>query len=364
MISIQASVSKGWLHKSGGFSFNERYYLNPLYRFETDKKIALFVESKFPSLPIYNMEDNLMQAEYISDKQILVGGLQPNLILGAILGSDLIFFEDRDSDIKGKPFENLDNADELPKISSLIASPVIQKLTKQILELKESRPDLQIIPPFFWDASGRATIHGIVTTSLKLLGENIFILMACDPVLVHAIHKWITDAYIALINYFSSLTGLKVSSIHVGECSCTMLSPQYFDEFLAPYINRLGDEYKKIRLHSCGKSDALINSFSKIPALHYLDLGSGTSLKLIREQFGNKIKVSTFPSPELLVKGSPTENIISWVDELVKDNNDGELRISYHIEPDYEIDNCIVIHKYLEEKYNIKQTRLKNQRRD
>ena len=30
MISIQTSVSKGWLHNEGGFRFDERYYFYPL----------------------------------------------------------------------------------------------------------------------------------------------------------------------------------------------------------------------------------------------------------------------------------------------------------------------------------------------
>ena len=30
MISIQTSVSKGWLHNEGGFRFDERYYFDPL----------------------------------------------------------------------------------------------------------------------------------------------------------------------------------------------------------------------------------------------------------------------------------------------------------------------------------------------
>jgi hypothetical protein len=358
MISIQASVSKGWLNKSGGFTFGETYYFDPLFRFEEDKKISAFVRENFPNYPVYNMEDNLMQAEYISDKQILVCGLQPNLILGSILGSKPIFFEDKDTDIHSKPLENLNSVIELQELPSLLSTPLIMKLTGQISELKKKHPDYKIIPPFFWDASGRATIHGIITTSLKLMGEDVFVLMASDPALVHAVHKWITDAYIHLINYFSSFVGLTVSSIHIGECSCTMLSSRHFEEFVVPYINMLGNEYKKIRFHSCGKSDALIDSFTKIPALSALDVGSGTSLKSIRKQFGNKVSISTFPSPELLVKGAPKEKIIFWLDELIKDNNDGDLRISYHVEPDYEIDNCIAINQHLEKKYNIKQTRL------
>jgi len=358
MVSIQASVSKGWLNKYGAFEFNESYYLDPLFRLNQDKLICAFVKEKFPDYPVYNMEDNLMQAEYMNNYQIIVGGLQPNLILGNILGSGFTFPPDKDSDIKDKPLENVSSANELPELSSLLDSPIIKKITEQISDIKKGHPELSVIPPFFWDSSGRATIHGIITTSLKLIGENIFILMMSDPGFVHAVHKWITEAYIILIDYFAKLAPLKTESIHIGECSCAMLSPKHFEEFVVPYLNILGKEYKNIRLHSCGNSDTLINSFGLITGLSSIDVGGGTSIKLIREKFGNKIDISAFSSPDLLVKGAEKEKIHSWIDELLKDNKDGNLRISYHIEPGYDLENCLEINRYLEEKYIIKQKRL------
>jgi len=355
MISIQASVSKGWLHKFGGFNFDESYYMDPMYRFKIDQKINSFLKERFPEYPIYNMEDNLVQAEFVKENQILVGGLQPNLLLGVILGSHFVFYNDKDSDISSKPLENVKNISELPPVISLISSPIIKKFTEQIIELKSKYPQYEIIPPFFWDSSGRATIHGIITTSHKLIGEEIFMLMVLDPDYVHFIHKWITDAYIVLINHFAKISGLNVTSIHIGECSSTMLSPEYWDTFVLPYINILGEEYRKIRLHSCGKSDFLINSFMKVTRLYSIDVGSGTSIKTIRSNFSNGI--STFPSPELLVKNDK-KRVLSWVDEIITENNIGDLRISYHVEPDYILDNCLAINDYLKEEYNINQKRL------
>ena len=43
MIAIQTSVSKGWLHAEGGFSFDEPYYLDPLYRWAQDRAIDRFL---------------------------------------------------------------------------------------------------------------------------------------------------------------------------------------------------------------------------------------------------------------------------------------------------------------------------------
>ena len=86
MISIQTSVSKGWLHNEGGFSFDEPYYLDPLYRWEQDRAIDRFLADRFPQHPFHNMESNLVQGAYFSPNQVLVGGIQPNLYRRRLFG--------------------------------------------------------------------------------------------------------------------------------------------------------------------------------------------------------------------------------------------------------------------------------------
>ena len=41
MVKIQASVSKGWLNKHGGFVFPDQYYFDPMFRIKTGKNVDL-----------------------------------------------------------------------------------------------------------------------------------------------------------------------------------------------------------------------------------------------------------------------------------------------------------------------------------
>ena len=234
MISIQTSVSKGWLHGEGGFRFDEPYYFDPLYRWEQDRAIDRFLADRFPQHPFHNMESNLVQGEYFSPDQVLVGGIQPNLIVGACLGAEFVFPPDKDSDIAGRPLEGVRDAADLPAPASLLDHPLIHRLDAQIEALQRARPDLRVIPPFFWDTSGRATIHGFITTSLKLYGEEVFLRVYDDPEFVAALHDWITGVYIAFIQHFSRLANLPVTSVHIGECSGTMLRPAHYGRFVSP----------------------------------------------------------------------------------------------------------------------------------
>ena len=348
MIGIEASVSKGWLHQSGGFLFDDKYYFDPEYRLEQDSLIEKFVREKFPNYPIYNMEANLMQAKHMRKNHVLVGAIQPNMILATLLGAEFSIFEDKDSDVLGKPLESLMKKEDLPGISEILNHPLVHDLERQIKDISEMRPDLRVIPPFFWDESGRATIHGIITSSLKLTGDSIMITMLTDPDLAHAIHRWIAEAYIALIQHFSKLGNLPVTSVHVGECSGPMISAELFDEFIVPYVDLLGREFGSIRLHTCGFSDHIIASISRIENLKIIDIGSNTSLRLIRSLKGRDFTIHVAPPMECMMKGVPQSKILEWLNKTLEDNDNGPMQIAYHLEPDYEIENCLVIHDELE----------------
>jgi len=347
MIKVQASVSKGWLHREGGFDFSNQYYLDPYYRMKQDLECHAFIKQRFPDFPLYNMEDNLVQAEYVTPNMLLVGAIQPNMIIAAALGSEFVFQADKDSDVKGFPLKDIRDASELPSVETTLQLPFIERLKEQVVSAREQYPELRVIPPFFWDTSGRATIHGIVTTSMKFIGHEIFLKMLTEPELVKDIHSWITDVYIAVIRYFSELADLPVTSVHVGECSGTMLSDEQYREFVTPYISRLGREFGHIRLHSCGNADHILEPIAEVENLEIIDTGSNTSLKAIRSRMGKDFEINVFPPVDALVETAPREAIETWLNRTIDDNDGGNLKIEYHLEADYNQGNCLYIHEEL-----------------
>jgi len=358
MITIEASVSKGWLHTNGGFIFDNQYYMDPVHRWEQDAVINKFVREKFPRHAIYNMEANLLQAKHVRDNHVLVGAIQPNMILATILGAQFSFFEDKDADVAGKPLEFITKKEDLPAVSGILEHPLVKDLDAQIKHIKSTRSDLKVIPPFFWDESGRATIHGIITTSLKLTGDNIMTMMMFDPDMAHAIHQWIVDAYVILVSHFAAAAELPVTSIHVGECAGTMISSELYEDFVVPYISRLGDRFGAVRLHSCGFSDHLTEAMTHIRNLSIIDTGSGTSVGKIRELMGQDFVIHIAPPMELMMGGVPEEGILEWLGMTLSENRGGPLQIAYHIEPDYEIGNCLAMHDELERRELIVNRRL------
>ena len=309
-----------------------------------------FVSREFPDYPLYNMEANLMQAGHTNENQVLVGGIQPNLILAVALGSEFVVYPDKDSDISGNPLKNIVSGKDLPGMEQILDHPFIQELNAQILQLKSTHPELEIIPPFFWDSSGRATIHGIITTSIKLIGDNAMIMMIMDPDLMHLIHQWITDVYILLINHFTKLADMPVTSVHVGECSGTMISNEQYAEFITPYVSQLGKAFGNIRLHSCGSTDHILDAISQIENLAVIDTGSNTSVAKIREMKGPGFEINLEPPVQLMLKDSPKSEILGWLDQVLDENKGGPIKFAFHLESGYAIENCLAIYDELKER--------------
>lgn len=358
MIKLQASVSKPWLHRHGGFDFDERYYLDPCFRMKQDEQCHNFIKEKFPDYPIYNMEDNLVQAEYVVPHMMLTGAIQPNMIIAAALGARFVFSPDRDSDVSDSPVRDIKDITELPSPEEVIKLPLIQSLEEQYLKASKEYPECRVMPPFFWDTSGRATIHGIVTTSLKFLGQDIFTKMMIEPEFVKGLHSWITRVYLVMIRYFSGLGNIPVTSVHVGECSGTMLDEQFYSEFVTPYISILGREMGDIRLHSCGNADHIMSSICQIDNLRIIDTGSNTSLLKIRQEMGGDFEINVSAPVEVLMGGTGEENIQQWLTRTLKENNGGNLKIGYHLEPEYDLSNCRYIHEELDRLGLVKKGRL------
>ena len=336
MITISGTLSKGWMAKALGVKFDRDYYFDPDRRYAIDRKCNEYAAAQFPEMRLFYSESNLGQIDYWDKSQIQIGGIQPNMILGMLLGADFVSHDSYDADITpgcllGK------RADELPSPKSLLDHELVKLFDEQIRRVQnDSQNQLRPIPPFFWDASGRAAIHGAMTTAQKFLGETFFMDMMTESQQCLEIMGWIADAFIVLCRHFSQIADLPITFVHVGECSACMVSPELIEKFVVPVTSRIGEKLGPVRLHSCGPSTNHLQAFSKITNLHSLDLGGETSIRKARRIFGNDMLISIAPLPQDMSAES-TEPILSWAKRIVEENDGGNLGFVYHVEENYNI---------------------------
>jgi hypothetical protein len=337
MITISGTLSKGWMAKALGVKFDRDYYFDPDRRYAIDCECNEYAAAQFPEMRLFYSESNLGQIDYWNKSQIQIGGIQPNMMLGMLLGADFVPHDCYDADITpgcllGK------SVDDLPGPESLLDHELVKLFDEQIRRVQnDSQNQFCPIPPFFWDVSGRAAIHGAMTTAQKFLGETFFMDMMTEPRQCLEIMCWIADAFIILCRHFSDIANLSVTSVHVGECSSCMVSPELIERFVVPVTSKIGEKLGLIRLHSCGPSTNHLRAFSKITNLHSLDLGGETSIRKARQIFGKDMLISVAPLPQDMSAES-TEPILSWANRIVEENDGGNLTFVYHVEENYNID--------------------------
>ena len=249
-----------------------------------------------------------------------------------LLGAEFIPAPRGDADISPACWANR-AIEDLPPTDALPDHPLIRQFDDQVRAVgREGR--LTPIPPFFWDASGRAAVHGALTTAHKFLGDQFFMDLLAAPDRVRRVMDWITAANIALVRHYADLCGIAIQGVHVGECSSCMIGREPWEAFVVPTLDRIGAELGPVRLHSCGRSDHILEAARKVVRLYSLDLGGETSLARVRELFGRDLQVSIAPQVRLLTSGT-LEELQAWTELVLEDNQGGELVILYHIEPQY-----------------------------
>lgn len=345
-ITISGTLSKGWMAKALSVTFDRSYYFDPDRRYEIDYRCNEYAAKQFPGMRIFYSESNLGQFDYWDKDQIQIGGIQPNMILGMLLGADLVPRDDGDADTTPGCLAGRDLGD-LPKPESLLDHELIKLFDGQIRQVRaDSQRRLRPIPPFFWDSSGRATIHGVVTSAQKFFGEAIFLDMMTEPQRCVEIMDWIGDAFIVLCKHFSRIANLPISDVHVGECSACMISPQLIEQFVVPVTSKIGERLGPVRLHSCGPSTNHLQAFSKIKTLYSLNLGGDTSIQRARQMFGKEMLITVFPSPKDM-SCETTDPILCWAERIFKENDGGNMEFVYHLEADYNIKTVCALTDYV-----------------
>lgn len=344
MVSIKGSFSKGWLARELDVQFDKDYYFDLNKRLKIDKMCNEFALNKYPELSIFYTESNLGQLEYFARDQILVGGIQPNMILGMLIGAEFIANKTADADISPKPLEGK-NPDDLPAPEDLLDFELIRLFDEQIDTVRSNGKSTPI-PPFFWDLSGRATIHGTLTTAQKYLGEDIFRDLLLMPDKVVKVLDWVTESFIVLANHFSEKGNIPITSIHYGECSGCMVGQSMFQEFVVPYASRIAQALGPLRFHSCGPTNHVLEFIKTIPQLSVLDLGGDTSISKVRDLLGKDFQIDVSPMPADMLTDSPGP-ILEWAQHIIKENADGPLSINYHLEPNYNINTVRVLCEFI-----------------
>ncbi len=344
MTKIEGSVSKSWLAETLDVKFDRRYYFDPWYRHEVDSQCQSCVRETLGELDLFYTESNLGRRDYHDDSQVLIGGIQPNMIVGLLLGAEFFPHSTADADISANCLASSD-VSNLAAPESLLDHPIVRHFDQQIQKVQEAAPGkLLPIPPFFWDDSGRAAVHGAVTSGLKFRGDAFFLEMVTEPEQCRQFVQWLTNVSALLVRHFAQMANVQIQAVHVGECAACMIDVENFESFVVPATSQLGQHVGPVRFHSCGSSDHIMSACCRIQNIASIDVGGETSVALIREVFGREFPVSIAPLVDDMTADSP-HDLLAWYERVESENDGGDLTIGYHLESAYNLDCLRALHR-------------------
>lgn len=154
-----------------------------------------------------------------------------------------------------------------------------------------------------------------------LWGGEMFYSMYDEPELVHSALNLITDTYTAFLNKWyeifpsnSHMNPHWTTLWHKGNiflrCDSAMnLSPEFYDEFAAPYDRILLDRFDGGCMHFCGRGEHFIETLCNTPKMYGINLGQphyNDMEKIFKHSVDKGIKILGFTKKEFeAVKDRP-----------------------------------------------------------
>jgi hypothetical protein len=142
---------------------------------------------------------------------------------------------------------------------------------------------LQMQEYFLEETEGRIPVHvtdmqGPVDACGQMFSyDALFLMVYTDPDYYHKLLSRVTDAFIMLWEAQKRLLGDLFVGTHlfghnwvptdfgatISADSMVMVGPDFYNEFFRPYIERIGDHFGMLAVHSCGDFSANVNALCR-----------------------------------------------------------------------------------------------------
>ena len=316
---IELAFHTSYNSRHFGADYGERYHHDPLYRIETDMKVAKGLYEEFGQ--------NGMGKS--APEPALGVGIQTLDFMNAAMGGRMIFHKEATVETPDKPlskiktFNDIEALDDIHWENSLLLGDAFS----QVELMKKAYPELPIVEvQGVWQdgpegGNSFLTMHTPYTTSFRLFGQTILELMLLEEELAEAIFEWLMRQYRSLWDTICKKMNWKGTKIHFGDCAATMLSPDIYEALCLPLYKKIMEDFDSCVMHSCGKSSHLLELFAQVLKVRQLQLGHGTDLHLARELFRDSSIVAYY-EPARLISDSPAviEKELWGMAEQLEDN--------------------------------------------
>jgi hypothetical protein len=244
------------------------------------------VRRRFPGSNVGGIDDDLPPD--------LLTGVFGSAVVPAMFGQSVRYFADKWPAPHGEPLTD-EQADALEPLD-LDNNEPFQQILSQLDRIEE----------LTGAARGYLNWQGVLNTSFRLRGEQIFMDMMDNPKRAHHIFDCVA---VTMIDGIKRLHKHQEQSPPeekfgtISNCVVNMIGPEHYHEHLLPYDLKIRAEFENFGIHNCAWIvDPFMESYATVPKLGYIDMGITSDLKKARRLFPNTRRTLLYTSMDLANK--------------------------------------------------------------
>lgn len=298
MLPVDIVLAPEWWNKHTGIAFDRDFFFHPLKRVESEQKMEKVLYERWGKYGLGADKDTVRP-------EIGAVHLAAGFFLSEIMGCKVEYKEEH------PPIVYCNKREDLRiDVEGAFKSKTYKDFEVLCDSLKKKHGFL----------TGDINWAGILNIALDIRGQQLFLDMAMGD---EKIESFFDDIYRVISRFVTSVEReTKTTSVSVNrvarffenplllhsECSHTMVSSEDYERYLMKYDMEWARSNRPFGIHYCGEDPhRYAESFAKLPALDFLDVGWGGDVALLRKHLPN-----TF----LNIRISPVELINMPVDEI------------------------------------------------
>lgn len=262
-INLSVNFCRAYFRRHFGerFAFGKEYFCNAKKRVETDLAMQKALHERFGELGLGNPDP----------APRLQLGFDDTLNITALFGGQVSFAENYTWLVPG----TLESDEAVERLKA----PDVEAAWPQSLFIQQAES--------FDGAVGAPVLHGILESALDLRGDSFLVDLMNAPALANHLLDVLMETVARLKEFWDhKLAGRPQPGIRLGACSCCLISPEVFEEYLLPRYNALTERFGNGVLCSCGRSTHLVAGYAKLKNVATYRFGWETDFRLAREILG------------------------------------------------------------------------------
>ena len=262
-----------WWHRNTGITFDRDFFFHPARRVEVEQKMEKTLYERWGTYGLGADRDN---------KRPEIGAvhLAAGFFLSEILGCRVDYSENH------PPLVRCDDRQELK---------IDQEGAYKTRAYRDFGSLLDTLKSRYGYLSGDVNWGGVLNIALDIRGQQLFLDMAAAEEELQTffddIYRVISD-FVTRVERSTRTTSISVNRVarHFpeplllhSECSHTMIGSDDYERYLMKFDIRWALKHRPFGIHYCGSDPhRYAESFAKLPALDFLDLGWGGNVALLR----------------------------------------------------------------------------------